>query len=83
MPYMLSQHGREELSKSAKGLSSLSSTWTELQKKAMNYLSMHQDENRYIGAAEVAQFYGYPNGQYFRGVLASLHHYGLLTKKEM
>ena len=55
---------------------------TDLQKKALEYLYEHKDENRYIDAHEVATFYGYKNGMWFRGVLASLHKKGLLEKKE-
>lgn len=54
---------------------------TKLQMQALAYLYEHKDENRYIDAHEVATFYGYKNGMWFRGVLASLHKRGLLDKK--
>lgn len=55
---------------------------TDLQKKALQYLYKCKDEDRFIHAAEIAKHYGYPNGQYFRGVLTSLEKKGLLVKGE-
>ncbi len=59
---------------------------TDLQQKALLYLDAWKDTKNaegdvYIGAAEVAKSYGYPNGQWFRGVLSSLHKRGLIDKK--
>ncbi len=89
MPYKLSRNGIRELDKfnrpkayiignTAEG--SMIYGLTDLQKKALRYLEDHLHEDRFIDAREVAMFYGYPNGQYFRGVLASLHKKGLITK---
>jgi hypothetical protein len=54
---------------------------TTLQRQAINYATSHS--SKWVGAREIALHHGYPNGQYFRGVLASLHKRGLLTKKEV
>jgi DNA-binding IscR family transcriptional regulator len=81
MPYKLSLYGEEQLAQDAFETKSIIPTLTDLQKKAMEYLSDHKNEKRYIDANEVATYYGYPNGQYFRGVLASLHKKGLIDKK--
>jgi len=79
MPYMLSTKGkklfevpRRELTKTYNDL------FTEMQRHALNFF--HDRADSWYGAADVAKEYGFPNGQYFRGVLASLHKRGYLTK---
>ena len=73
MPYKLSSEGRKAAA------SSLYEDMTEMQEQAIKYL---HKTNRYIHAAEIAEYYGYPNGMYCRGVLSSLEKKGLLLKKE-
>ena len=84
MPYKLSSRGFKAITlDQAHGTTPFATlNLTDLQKKALDYLYGHKDENRYIDAHEVATYYGYKNGTWFRGVLASLHKRGLLTKKE-
>jgi len=53
---------------------------TEMQNQALEYLYNHRNEDRYIHAHEVATYFGYPNGQWMRGPLASLHKRGFITK---
>jgi hypothetical protein len=55
---------------------------TDLQKKALEYLWEHRSEDRWIDAREVALAYGYANGWWFRGVLASLEKRSLIVKRE-
>lgn len=74
MPYKISAEGLRVVA-SEEGLDEL----TELQVKALKYLKT-TSKDRFVDAREVAVYYGYPNGQYFRGVLASLHQKGLLIK---
>lgn len=85
MPYKLNKLGRAALETLKQGSSSISPTsiLTYRQIVALNYLADHEDEGRYIGAAEIADYLGDPNGQYFRGVLASLYHKGLIDKFEV
>ena len=72
MPYKISASGR--------GMFKPFASWdlTKLQQKALEY-AWNNDPD-WFGAVDVAKEYGYPNGQYFRGVLASLHKKGLLIK---
>jgi hypothetical protein len=79
MPYKLSTAGDRAIKLVHEGTLD---NMTDLQQKALQYLYEHRTENRFIDAAEIAHYYSYPNGQYFRGVLASLHSYKLLDKKE-
>jgi hypothetical protein len=85
VPYQLSKQGKALLEGhsvvSLAAIQEMRSSYTDLQRKALTYFEGHP--NTWIGAAEVAQAYGYPNGWTFRGVLASLHAKGILDKKEM
>jgi hypothetical protein len=88
MPYRLSDKGFKLIHTQTKAEQAELQSLTDLQTKALDYLNAWQDAGDgkgqpvYIDAAEVAKYYGYPNGQWFRGVLASLHKKGLVDKKE-
>lgn len=82
MSYKLSQRGWRDWSNWTLGRDSKLYCLTDLQKKALTYLYDNKDEKRYIDAHEIALFYGYPSGLYFRGVLASLYKKGLIDKEE-
>ncbi len=80
MPYKLSAEGKREIER-IKEQPKLKDNYTELQIKALGYFAeLEPEEVHWVHAAEVAEAYGYPNGQWFRGVLASLHKKGLLIK---
>ena len=89
MPYKLSLKGFNLVHPNTEAQQRELQGLTDLQIKALDYLNawkgIHDtnDADTYVDAAEVATYYGYPNGQYFRGVLASLHKKGLIDKKEI
>ena len=62
MPYKVTSEGLAKLSYSA--------DLTEKQVQALALLSKAPDN--YFDSAEVANYYGYSNGSYFRGVMYSL-----------
>lgn len=82
MPYKISAEGLDY----ATSLLALDPTdeLTIMQQEAMQYaLYLHNHHpDQFVHAAEVAKYWDYPNGQFFRGVLASLHKKGLLNKFE-
>ncbi len=86
MPYRLSDKGFKLIHAQTATQQAELQGLTDLQRKALDYMNAWQDAKSnnegpvYVGAAEVAKYYGYPNGQWFRGVLASLHKRGLLIK---
>lgn len=53
---------------------------TTLQQDALLFLALPENQEEYSSAGEVAAYWNYPNGQYFRGPLASLHKRGLIDK---
>jgi hypothetical protein len=88
MPYKLSTKGFDLIhANTAAGQRELQGL-TDMQRQALDYLNAwvgatsNNEGPVYVDSAEVAKYYGYPNGQYFRGVLASLHNKGLVDKKE-
>ncbi len=88
MPYKLSDKGFKLIHANTQAQQIELQGLTDLQHKALDYLNSWfgtqdgNDQPVYVDAADVAKFWGLSNGQYFRGVLASLHKKGLLDKKE-
>lgn len=83
MPYRLSEKGIRLLSDyrdSSRGRSMLTAAYTDLQKKALEYLEDHRDEG-FVETSTISRFYGL-KPMAMRGVLWSLYRYGLVEKGE-
>lgn len=78
MPYKISYKGHGKIAVADEEVLGL----TEMQAQALEYLEDHRSDDRYIDAHEIATYYGYPSGNYFRGVLYSLWKRGLIEKEE-
>jgi hypothetical protein len=90
MPYKLSNKGRKLFGTPIIESQSVDTVigWhdlTAMQRLAMQFAHQYNEppfESKVFSAAEVASYYDYPTGQYFRGVLASLYEKGLLNKED-